>query len=148
MPQKYKHLKYYGAKCTDTWYLTLSVKDFCYDNVLNIKILICVHTWPKKYRYNLPEILESQILQAVTWETKKPKMMVSSLTSIILFSGPKDCMFTIKHYFREGLITLTLEYFKINKEDALLYNYDEVQSQRTCIFFGLVLMVMLLSVVV
>ena len=30
------------------------------------------------------------------------------------FSGPKDLLFTIKHYFREGLITLSLEYFKVN----------------------------------
>ena len=29
------------------------------------------------------------------------------------FSGPKDLLFTIKHYFREGLITLSLEYFKV-----------------------------------
>ena len=37
-------------------------------------------------------------------------------------------MFTIKHYFREGLITLSLEYFKINHEDALLYNYNHVEQ--------------------
>ena len=37
-------------------------------------------------------------------------------------------MFTIKHYFREGLITLSLEYFKINSEDALLYNYNHVEQ--------------------
>lgn len=36
-------------------------------------------------------------------------------------------MFTIKHYFREGLITLTIEYFKINQDDALLFDYDEVE---------------------
>ena len=50
-------------------------------------------------------------------------------------------MFTIKHYFREGLITLSLEYFKvrvliiiinnnppvkINQDDALLFDYPEV----------------------
>ena len=35
------------------------------------------------------------------------------LTITFPFSGPKDCMFTIKHYFREGLITLSLEYFKV-----------------------------------
>ena len=34
----------------------------------------------------------------------------------------------IKHYFREGLITLSLEYFKINQEDALLYNYNHVEQ--------------------
>lgn len=36
-------------------------------------------------------------------------------------------MFTIKHYFREGLITLTIEYFKINQDDALLFDYEEVE---------------------
>jgi hypothetical protein len=35
-------------------------------------------------------------------------------------------MFTIKHYFREGLITLSIEYFKINQDDALLYNHSHV----------------------
>ena len=34
----------------------------------------------------------------------------------------------IQHYFREGLITLSLEYFKINQEDALLYNYNHVEQ--------------------
>ena len=53
-------------------------------------------------------------------------------------------MFTIKHYFREGLITLSIEYFKvsiilifyfkflmileqINQDDALLFDYAEVE---------------------
>ena len=35
-------------------------------------------------------------------------------------SGPKDCMFTIKHYFREGLITLSLEYFKVVSKGSML----------------------------
>jgi hypothetical protein len=38
-------------------------------------------------------------------------------------------MFTIKHYFREGLITLSIEYFKINQDDALLYNHSHVRPE-------------------
>jgi len=52
----------------------------------------------------------------------------SAFSYSAIYSGPKDCMFTIKHYFREGLITVALEYFKINNSDSLLYNYHEIAS--------------------
>lgn len=47
-----------------------------------------------------------------------------------IYSGPKDLLFTIKHYFREGLITLSLEYFKISSDDGLLYDHEAVE--RMC----------------
>lgn len=40
------------------------------------------------------------------------------------FSGPKDLLFTIKHYFREGLITLSLEYFKVSISIAVIFGSD------------------------
>ena len=43
---------------------------------------------------------------------------IKNYPNLMLFSGPKDSMFTIKHYFREGLITLSIEYFKV-KGDQL-----------------------------
>lgn len=52
----------------------------------------------------------------------------SAFSYSAIYSGPKDCMFTIKHYFREGLITLSIEYFKINQDDALLYNHSHVEQ--------------------
>ena len=62
-------------------------------------------------------------------------------------------MFTIKHYFREGLITLTLEYFKVNlsarnifletdtfhlmfkanDDDGLMLGYDDVERMEKLI---------------
>jgi len=52
----------------------------------------------------------------------------SSYSYAAIYSGPKDCMFTIKHYFREGLITLSFECFKVDTSDALFTSYDEVLS--------------------
>jgi len=54
-----------------------------------------------------------------------------------IYSGPKDCMFTIKHYFREGLITLSLEYFKINADDALFPDYSSVEALKVLIIKNL-----------
>jgi len=68
------------------------------------------------------------VAQALRQDCLEQGCISSAFSYSSIYSGPKDCMFTIKHYFREGLITLTLEYFKINQEDALLYNYDQVEQ--------------------
>jgi len=57
----------------------------------------------------------------------------SAFSYASIYSGPKDCMFTIKHYFREGLITLTLEYFKVNSEDSLMYDFEDVERMERLI---------------
>jgi len=67
------------------------------------------------------------VAEALRQDCLEQGCISSAFSYSAIYSGPKDCMFTIKHYFREGLITLSLEYFKINKEDALLYNYDQVE---------------------
>jgi len=68
------------------------------------------------------------VAEALRQDCLEQGCISSAFSYSAIYSGPKDCMFTIKHYFREGLITLTLEYFKINQEDALLYNYNHVEQ--------------------
>jgi len=51
----------------------------------------------------------------------------SAYSYTAIYSGPKDSVFTIKHYFREGLVTLTIECFRVSIEDALFRSYDEVE---------------------
>jgi len=68
------------------------------------------------------------VAEALRQDCLEQGCISSAFSYSAIYSGPKDCMFTIKHYFREGLITLSLEYFKINQEDALLYNYNHVEQ--------------------
>jgi len=68
------------------------------------------------------------VAEALRQDCLEQGCISSAFSYSAIYSGPKDCMFTIKHYFREGLITLSLEYFKINHEDALLYNYNHVEQ--------------------
>jgi len=68
------------------------------------------------------------VAEALRQDCLEQGCISSAFSYSAIYSGPKDCMFTIKHYFREGLITLSLEYFKINSEDALLYNYNHVEQ--------------------
>jgi len=67
------------------------------------------------------------VAEALRQDCLEQGCISSAFSYSAIYSGPKDCMFTIKHYFREGLITLSLEYFKINQEDALLFDYTEVE---------------------
>jgi len=67
------------------------------------------------------------VAEALRQDCLEQGCISSAFSYSAIYSGPKDCMFTIKHYFREGLITLTIEYFKINQDDALLFDYDEVE---------------------
>jgi len=66
------------------------------------------------------------VAEALRQDCLEQGCISSAFSYSAIYSGPKDCMFTIKHYFREGLITLSLEYFKINQDDALLFDYPEV----------------------
>jgi len=68
------------------------------------------------------------VAEALRQDCLEQGCISSAFSYSAIYSGPKDCMFTIKHYFREGLITLTIEYFKINQDDALLYNYPHVEQ--------------------
>jgi len=67
------------------------------------------------------------VAEALRQDCLEQGCISSAFSYSAIYSGPKDCMFTIKHYFREGLITLTIEYFKINQDDALLFDYEEVE---------------------
>jgi len=67
------------------------------------------------------------VAEALRQDCLEQGCISSAFSYSAIYSGPKDCMFTIKHYFREGLITLSIEYFKINQEDALLFDYAEVE---------------------
>jgi len=51
----------------------------------------------------------------------------SAYSYTAIYSGPKDSVFTIKHYFREGLVTLTIECFRVSIDDALFGSYDEIE---------------------
>ena len=53
------------------------------------------------------------VAEALRQDCLEQGCISSAFSYASIYSGPKDCMFTIKHYFREGLITLTLEYFKV-----------------------------------
>jgi len=68
------------------------------------------------------------VAEALRQDCLEQGCISSAFSYSAIYSGPKDCMFTIKHYFREGLITLTIEYFKINQDDALLYNFPHVEN--------------------
>jgi len=67
------------------------------------------------------------VAEALRQDCLEQGCISSAFSYSAIYSGPKDCMFTIKHYFREGLITLSIEYFKINQDDALLFDYAEVE---------------------
>jgi len=67
------------------------------------------------------------VAEALRQDCLEQGCISSAFSYSAIYSGPKDCMFTIKHYFREGLITLSIEYFKINQEDALLFDFTEVE---------------------
>ena len=60
------------------------------------------------------------VAEALRQDCLEQGCISSAFSYASIYSGPKDCMFTIKHYFREGLITLTLEYFKVTS-----YNVPE-----------------------
>ena len=60
------------------------------------------------------------VAEALRQDCLEQGCISSAFSYAPIYSGPKDCMFTIKHYFREGLITLTLEYFKVTS-----YNVPE-----------------------
>ena len=53
------------------------------------------------------------VAEALRQDCLEQGCISSAFSYAAIYSGPKDCMFTIKHYFREGLITLSLEYFKV-----------------------------------
>ena len=55
------------------------------------------------------------VAEALRQDCLEQGCISSAFSYASIYSGPKDCMFTIKHYFREGLITLTLEYFKVTE---------------------------------
>ena len=55
------------------------------------------------------------VAEALRQDCLEQGCISSAFSYASIYSGPKDCMFTIKHYFREGLITLTLEYFKVTR---------------------------------
>ena len=59
------------------------------------------------------------VAEALRQDCLEQGCISSAFSYAAIYSGPKDCMFTIKHYFREGLITLTLEYFKVSAHHSL-----------------------------
>jgi len=73
------------------------------------------------------------VAEALRQDCLEQGCISSAFSYSAIYSGPKDSMFTIKHYFREGLITLSIEYFKINPSDSMFYNYDEIENLKNLI---------------
>lgn len=77
------------------------------------------------------------VAEALRQDCLEQGCISSAFSYSAIYSGPKDSMFTIKHYFREGLITLSMEYFRINQSDAMFYNFDEIENLKNLIIHDL-----------
>ena len=71
------------------------------------------------------------VAEALRQDCLEQGCISSAFSYASIYSGPKDCMFTIKHYFREGLITLTLEYFKVKTDSLPREKYSKASYCRS-----------------
>ena len=71
------------------------------------------------------------VAEALRQDCLEQGCISSAFSYASIYSGPKDCMFTIKHYFREGLITLTLEYFKVTTDSLPRDKYSKASYCRS-----------------